>query len=134
MSAFIFVLIRKPADVYKHVLMGPKHNFVQFKLLRCCLYIKSWSNSHHMHAGKRCKLIPSLPSPLDIFFRFQLSFCNGEVIQMWLARLMGSLGETSFINKLTRNCLVGQICPFIVGLGLPRQTDGRLYLLLICNM
>ena len=30
-SAFIFVLIRKPADVYYHT--GPKLYFVQFKLL-----------------------------------------------------------------------------------------------------
>ena len=44
---------------------------------------------------KDVRVIPSLPSHLVIHFRFQLSFSNGEVIQMWLARLMGSLGETS---------------------------------------
>ena len=34
--------------------MGPKHNLVHFKYLFWCLYIKSWSNSHHLYAGKRC--------------------------------------------------------------------------------
>ena len=55
----------------------------------------SWSSSHHLHAGKNVRVIPSLPSHLIIPFRFQLSFSNGEVIQMWLARLMESLRETS---------------------------------------
>ena len=37
------------------------------------------------------------PSYVVIHFIFQLSFSKGEVIQMWLARLMGSLRESSFM-------------------------------------
>ena len=79
-SALIFVFIRKPADVYKHVEMGPKHSFVQFKLLWCCLYINSWSSSNICMLEKDVRVIPSQPSYLVIHFRFQLRFSNGEVI------------------------------------------------------
>ena len=46
---------------------------------------------------KDARVIPSLPFRLVIHFRFRLSFSNGEVTQMWLARFVGSLGETSHI-------------------------------------
>ena len=47
---------------------------------------------------KYVRVIPSLPSHLVIHFRFQLSFSNGEVIQMLLASFMWSVGETSPIQ------------------------------------
>jgi len=49
-------------------LNGPKHNLVHFKSLWGCLLIKSWSSSQHLHAGKRWRVIPSLPSHLVILF------------------------------------------------------------------
>ena len=62
-SAFICVLIRKAADVYKHVLMGLKHNLVHYKYLLWRLYKKSWSSSHHLHAGQKCNGNPSSTFP-----------------------------------------------------------------------
>ena len=35
------------------MLVGPKLNFVNFKQLWWTLFIKRWSSSHHMYAGKR---------------------------------------------------------------------------------
>ena len=49
------------------------------------------------------RVISSLPSQLVIRVRFQLSFSNGEVIQMLLARFMGSVGETSHIVVMPLN-------------------------------
>ena len=53
-SAFHIVLTRKPKNASKSVLIGPKHNLVYFKSSWWCLFIQSWSSSHHMYAGKRC--------------------------------------------------------------------------------
>ena len=86
--SFHFVLIRKPAKVYQH--MVHKSYFVNVNYLLWCLYIKSWSTFHHIHAGNRCN--GNLPSYLVIHFIFQLSFFTGkqsskshcEAIQMWL--------------------------------------------------
>ena len=36
-----------------------------------------------------------------IHFIFQLSFSDGELIQMWLARLMESLRESSFMSLVS---------------------------------
>ena len=69
-SAFIFGSIRKPSDVYKHVLMGPKHNLANFKSLLWCLFIKSWSSFHPQCAGKKFMLTSSLHSHLGRHFRF----------------------------------------------------------------
>ena len=91
--SFYFCNVQEAADVYQH--LGPKHNFFQFKFLFHCLYIKSWSRWHHLHAGENVRKMPSLPSNPVILFILKLSFSNGEVIQMWLARFRVSLGETS---------------------------------------
>ena len=63
-SAFIVVCSRKPKKASGHVQMGLKHNLVYFKSLLGCLLIKSWSSSQHLNAGKRWRVIPSLPSNL----------------------------------------------------------------------
>ena len=82
-SAFIFVLIRKPADVYKHVLMGPKHNLVNFKYSWWCLLIKSWSSFQHLYAGKRCYGNPISTFPHCYSFCARL-VCSGFLTQMGL--------------------------------------------------
>ena len=53
--SFIFVFAQEAKNTSKHVYIGPKHNLVNFKSLQWCLFIKSWSSSHQMYAGKRCK-------------------------------------------------------------------------------
>ena len=63
--------------------MGPKNNLVHFKSVVECLLISSWSSSQHQHAGKRWRVIPSLPSHIVIHFTFVKWFRFG------LARLMG---------------------------------------------
>ena len=84
-SAFIVVCSRKPKNASGRVLMGPKHNLVHFKSLLGCLLINSWSSSQQLYAGKNIKgnSISTFPPCL--------SFHIGEVIQIWLARWMGSL-------------------------------------------
>ena len=69
--------------------MGPKHHLVHFKSLLGCLLIKSWSSFQHMYAGKNMKGNPIFTFPPCFPFHI------GEVIQIWLARLMGSLGNIS---------------------------------------
>ena len=51
-SAFIFVLRRKPENTSKHIWIGPKHNYGYYKSLWGCLLIKSWSSYQHIYAGK----------------------------------------------------------------------------------
>ena len=54
MSASFFVSIRKLTDVYKHALIGPKHNLFNFKHLWWWLFIESWYSSQYLYAGKGC--------------------------------------------------------------------------------
>ena len=69
--------------------MGPKHNSVHFKTLLGCLLIKSWSSFQHLIAGKNMK-----GNPISTFSPC-FSFHIGKVIQIWQARLMGSLRNIS---------------------------------------
>ena len=75
-------------------LNGTKNNVVHFKsVLECCL-INSWSSSQHLHAGKRWRVIPSLPS--DLVFHFTLVKWFRFGWPDWLGEILALL-----VNKLT---------------------------------
>ena len=78
--------------------MGPKHNLVHLKSLLGCLLIKSWTSSRHLHARKKIRLIPSLPSLLVIHFTLVKWFRFGW--QDWCGRsgisLMTLISEIAY--------------------------------------
>ena len=80
--------------------MGPKTNLVHFKSVLECLLINSWSSSQHLQAGKRWRVIPSLPSHLVIYFtlvkwfRFGWQDWWGEILALLIyGTAYGIMGE-----------------------------------------
>ena len=84
--------------------MGPKNYFVHFKSVLECLLIHSWSSSQHLHAGKRRRVIPSLPSHLVIhftlvkWFRFGWQVWWGEILALLLAIWLYSFEHNSCVQ------------------------------------
>ena len=66
---FHCVLLQEAQKRLWTCLNGAKHNLVHFKSLLVCLLIKSWSSSQHLHAGKKWRVIQSLPSHLVLISR-----------------------------------------------------------------
>ena len=69
--------------------MGPKPNLVCFKSLLVCLLINSWSSSQHLHAGKKLRVITSLPSHLLLHFTLMKWFRFGW--QEWWGEILALL-------------------------------------------
>ena len=102
--------------------MGPKNNLVHFKSLLGCLFIKSWSSSQHLNAGKQWRIIPSLPSHLVLhftlmkWFRLGLQDWWGEILALLICRcnvsivsVRGHISGVMFMFQLSGvTCQKGQ--------------------------
>ena len=107
---------------------GRKNNSVHFKSVLECLLINSWSSSQHLHAGKRWRVIPSLPSHLVIhftlvkWFRFGWQDWWGEI----LALLIYNVDSLSFriFKDFVTHCTVSykQGLPVFVYFPCPNST------------
>ena len=98
-SAFIVVFSRKPKNVSGRVSMGPENNLVHFKSVLECLLINSWSSSQHLGAGKRWRVIPSLPSHLVIHFTLVKWFRFGW--QDWWGEILALLVDKTIWYKVS---------------------------------